>query len=306
MKILTQLARFCVFAFLISGLQLPVVVEAANSKSSQKSSEKKARSKRASQSQTKRAVKSSAAEAPSCSALKSSLFSKSSIEVRMVFGYKDARPARFVGDRHERLAFIEKLTSPCSGENQACGFYRSIEDADLLTKPVEIDGRVRAVKLYVVNSSVGSDDEENLSDPFQDWKSNHAETAFLDGLRSSDVVFYNGHSRFGGGPDFTSPKLARDGSVSVSAYKNNRQGLTKLVRALEEGRKPKSKDYAGLKVLGLYSCTSSQHFNRRIRSSSEAGLISSNALMYYSDALDQSVAALNTLLQNRCPKSLHF
>ena len=247
-----------------------------------------------------------ASESRSCSNLKSSLFDKPSVEIRMIFGYKDARPARFVGDRHERLAFIQKMTAPCKGEDQACGFFRSIEDADLLTKPLDIDGQIKVVRLYVVNSSVGSDDEENLKDPFQDWKSQHAETEFLEGLKKSDVVFYNGHSRFGGGPDFRSPKLAKDGTVSVSAYKNNRQGLTKLIRALEDGRKPKARDFASLKVLGLYSCTSSQHFNRRIRSSSEAGLISSNALMYYSDALDQSVTALNTLLQNRCPKSLQF
>ncbi|RYZ65943.1 MAG: hypothetical protein EOP05_19870 [Proteobacteria bacterium] len=244
------------------------------------------------------------AEAPSCSALKSALFSKSTIEIRMVFGYKDARPARFVGDRHERLAFIEKIMTPCEVGNQACGFTRSKEDADLFTKPVFIEGRPKTVRLMVVNSSVGSDDEENLSDPFQEWKSKHAQKTFLSGLREADVVFYNGHSRFGGGPDFGSPQLAKDGTIDASIYKSKKRGLTKLLNALEESQRPKSPRYAGLKVLGLYSCTSSQHFNNRIRSSSDAALISSNVLMYYSDALDQSLSAMSTLLREQCPKSL--
>lgn len=244
------------------------------------------------------------AEAPSCSALKSSLFSKSTIEIRMVFGYKDARPARFVGDRHERLAFIEKIMAPCDVGNQSCGFTRSKEDADLFTKPVFIEGRPKTVRLFVVNSSVGSDDEENLSDPFQEWKSKNAQKTFLTGLRDADVVFYNGHSRFGGGPDFTSPQLAKDGTIDARTYKAKKRGLTKLLSSLEEARRPKVPRYAGLKVLGLFSCTSSQHFNNRIRSSSDTALISSNVLMYYSDALDQSLSAMSSLLREQCPKAL--
>ena len=54
----------------------------------------------------------------------------------MVFGYKDSRPARFVGDRHERLALIQRLTSECSGSQQACGFERSPENSDLFIKSI--------------------------------------------------------------------------------------------------------------------------------------------------------------------------
>jgi hypothetical protein len=244
------------------------------------------------------------AEVRSCSTLQKALYSKPTLEIRMVFGYKDARPARFVGDRHERLAFIEHITAPCGADEQACGFIRSRENADLFTKTVTIADQLKTVRLMVVNSSVGTDDEENQSDPFQAWKSKYAQKTFLNGLKEADVVFYNGHSRFGGGPDFFSPDLASDGTVDASRYKNRRTGIKKLLTALEESKRPKSPPFSQLKVLGLFSCTSSQHFNNQIKKVSDAGLLSSAQLMYYSDALDQSLSAIDSVLNRQCPKSL--
>lgn len=241
-----------------------------------------------------------------CEALRGSLYSKPTIEIRMVFGYKDARPARFVGDRHERLAFISHITTACAGQGEPCGFARDTNDADLFTKTIWIGGREKSVRLLVVNSSVGSDDEENVKDPFQIWKSRYALRAFYSGFGEADVVFYNGHSRFGGGPDFRPPSLAPDGTVDPTPYQTWRPGLKKLVDSFDEVRRPKLPAYSGLKILGLFSCSSSQHFDRAIRNVSNAALIDSRVLMYYSDALSQSLSALGDLLDHRCPKSLNY
>jgi hypothetical protein len=160
--------------------------------------------------------------------------------------------------------------------------------------------------LVVVNSSVGTDDEENSRDPFQRWKSAHAQAVFLEGLKSADVVFYNGHSRFGGGPDFRSPLLARDGTVDAASYKSRKAGIGRMISSLEESKSAKAGSFARLKLLGLFSCESSRHFNSKIRRLSEAGLISSPQLMYYSDALAQSLAALDDVLAGKCPRGVTF
>lgn len=237
-----------------------------------------------------------------CSAMEKSLYKRDTLKVRMVFGYKDARPARFVGDRHERLAFIEKIATPCStsakNTNELCGFARSKDNADLFLKKVSVQKREHRILLWVVNSSVGTDDQENRDDPFQKWKSKYAEEAFTGGLRDADVVLYDGHSRFGGGPDFAPPVLGRDDIVDPAPYQTARPGLTKMTRALKNSKR--------LKMLGLFSCSSSQHFNDEIHSVSKAGVVSSKVLMYYSDALAQSLSALDDVLEGRCPRSISF
>lgn len=246
------------------------------------------------------------AESTSCSAMNAALASRPTLEIRMIFGYKDARPARFVGDRHERLAFIQRITSPCTGEKMACGFVRSAHDADLFTKPVTLAGHVRTARVFVVNSAVGTDDEENLGDPFQKWKSAHARLVFLDGLQNADVVLYDGHSRFGGGPDFRSPILAGDGTVDPDAYRTERAGLKRMIASLEESLAARADRFGRLKLLGLFSCSSSQLFNHQLRRVYQGGLIASQQLMYYSDALSLSLTALDDVLAGRCPRGVGF
>jgi hypothetical protein len=236
--------------------------------------------------------------APQCKAMETKLYSRETLKVRMIFGYKDARPARFVGDRHERLAFIEKITASCSPDELTCGFVRSRDNADLFMKKVNVKKREHRILLWVVNSSVGTDDQENRDDPFQKWKSKYAEEAFTSGLRDADVVLYDGHSRFGGGPDFTSPRLASDGTVDPSTYRSARPGLTKMISSLKRSHR--------LRMLGLFSCSSSQHFNDQIHDVSKAGVVSSKVLMYYSDALAQSISTLGDVLAGRCPKTISF
>ncbi len=246
------------------------------------------------------------AEAPSCRLMQEALYAKPTLDVRMVFGYKDARPARFVGDRHERAAFVDRILAPCRGEQMACGFSRDLADSDLFTKPIRVNGALKTVRLTVVNSSVATDDDENSRDPFQRWKSANAQSVFLDGLREADVVFYNGHSRFGGGPDFRPPVLARDGTVDAPSYKARSSGLKRMIASFDDSRATRAPDFAKLKILGLFSCESSKHFNTKIRRVSSAGLISSPQLMYYSDALVQSLSALDDILAARCPRNVTF
>lgn len=217
------------------------------------------------------------------------------VDIKVVFGYKDARPARFVADRYERMIFIQRLTQKCTGKNLACGFLRSAADADLLTKVIGgPDGKGRTIFLRAIPSSVGPDDEENKIDPFQKWRTRYANLAFLQGLTHADAVIYNGHSRGGGGPDFGPPRLGKDQDVDFGWYRKNEPGLVPIIRTLEGAP-------SQLKLLGLYSCASSKHFLDRVRKAKpDLGLITSPKLIYFSDALESSLESVSSLLAMKC------
>ena len=217
------------------------------------------------------------------------------LEFYVVFGYKDARPARLVGDRYEKAAFIESLTKACPRGFHACGFRRSSADPSLLIK--EIQGpemAMRRIHLRVIHSSVGPDDEINRQNPFQKWQSKHAELKFAEGLKTADAVFYYGHSRDGGGPDFEPPKLRADGHPHYWWYEHQKPGLKELVRNLKlDENRPK--------ILGLFSCVSTDLFEAEIsKAQPKLALITSSELLYYIHALKSMLGALSSLLGMSC------
>ena len=234
-----------------------------------------------------------------CKAAYADLYQKPVVNFWMVFGYKDTRPARFVGDRHERLAFVQSILARCTKGNFACGFTRDAKNADLFTRKIKSpSGKSVKVRLWVVNSSVGSDDQSNRENPFQKWQSEYANKSFLNAIENADVVFYNGHSRFGAGPDFSPPKLDDAGQTDSTYYENQKLGFSDILETL--GKRSSNEKKSGLKILGLFSCSSSQHFATEIKKFANVGLISSKSLIFYSDALANSEVALSSILQMRC------
>jgi hypothetical protein len=222
-------------------------------------------------------------------------YGKPQVDVKVVFGYKDARPARFVADRYERMIFIQRLTQKCTRKNFACGFLRSKTDADLLIRKLNgPDGKPRTVFLRAIPSSVGPDDDDNRTNPFQKWRTRYANLAFFQGLTNADAVIYNGHSRAGGGPDFSPPHLTRDLEVDYAWYRKAEPGFTPIITTLEGAP-------SRLKLLGLYSCASSRLFLERVRRAKpDLGLITSPKLIYFSDALESSIESISSLLAMKC------
>lgn len=237
-------------------------------------------------------------EDESCRQIYLGFYKNPQVDLKVVFGYKDARPARFVADRYERMIFIQRLTKPCKKKNLACGFKRSMSDADLLTRSITgPDGKSREIYLRAIQSSAGPDDVENRGNPFQKWRTRYANLAFLQGLTSADVVIYNGHSRAGGGPDFEPPRLAGNQDVDFSWYKENQPGFNPIIATFEGA--PSS-----LRLLGLYSCASSKHFLDRVRKvKPDLGLITSPRLIYFADALESSLESISSLLSMKCEGS---
>lgn len=241
-----------------------------------------------------------------CELAYENVFRRSVVNISVLFGYKDTRPARFVGDRHERLSFVQTILKPCLKNNQACGFERSPKNADLFFKKHKgVGAKPITIQLKVVNSSAGSDDQANKTDPFQEWQSTYARETFLSGIKDSDVVFYNGHSRFGGGPDFQPPQLNDKGEVDAPYYQSQKPGFMKTLDVIQVQSFTKGAVGGRMKIFGLFSCGSSQHFTDEIQQYSGVGLISSKKLIYYADALENSLIAMNSFLQMKCLKEFN-
>lgn len=231
---------------------------------------------------------------PECRAAYEKMYDEPELDLRVVFGYKDARPARFVADRYEHLNFVQKILARCEGEDRACGFVRSDLEADLFLREVPgPDGKPRMVRLRIVHASVGPDDAKNRKNPFQAWRSRYARETFVDSFAEADAVFYNGHSRAGGGPDFDPPLLTASGEVDFSRYRREQPGIRQVLESL--GKKP----HPGL--IGFFSCASDQLFVGRVsRVAPDVGLIASSELLYFSDAMESLTAAVSGLLEMRC------
>jgi hypothetical protein len=229
---------------------------------------------------------------PACREAYLSLYKNDSVDIRLVFGYKDARPARLVADRYERNAILERI--------EKLGFERDPSDDDLFTRSLQgPDGKQKQLLLHVSSSATGPDDEMNRKDPFQEWKTQDAELEYYEGLAHADVILYNGHSRAGGGPDFSPPKLRKDEHVDYTWYEKETPGLKRTIAALKAAR-------PGPRLLGLFSCISDKHFSKGILdANARTALLASEVLLYFSDSLDASVEALEDLVSMRCQPDFH-
>jgi hypothetical protein len=234
---------------------------------------------------------------PSCRQTYERFYARPGTEIRIIFGYKDTRPTAYVGDRYERLALVETLLGPCPENFHACGFQRDPDDAERFSRIVPgPDGLPRTLTVRVVQSSVGPDDRENRQDGFQDWQTRQATSAFYDALTGgADAVFYNGHSRDGGGPDFAPPRLVgEEGDVDYEWYAAHHPGLDRLLSELGASSQPP-------RLLGLFSCVSSGHFAKSILAlEKNTALITQRRLLYYADALRSLLGAVSALAGKWC------
>lgn len=233
---------------------------------------------------------------PSCRRFYDHLFAAKIVDIRIVFGYKDARPAPFVGDRYERIDLLMDLVKPCRDGRQDCGFERDLENSDLLFKKIKTDRRqIKKVQLRLIASSVSPDDRKNRLDPFQKWQSKVARENFFDGVQSSDIVFYNGHSRDGGGPDFEPPRLRKNDHVDYYWYRQHQKGKKELQQRI-------TKTLSKAKVIGLFSCQSEQLrpsgsiANRKL-------WLTNHKLIFYSEAIEEMKDHLSNLLNQACLKT---
>lgn len=231
---------------------------------------------------------------------KNASVSVKTVDVRVFFGYKDARPDRFVADRYEMAIFLQRVLGPCDSVREDCEFKQGDEGQQsksdsqdqVLYKLIKTAKGMVKINLQVFASSAGADDNENRKNPFQKWRSEYIKDQFVEALKKADVVFYNGHSRAGGGPDFSVPELTNSKSVHYVKYQSKKPGFLLLQTALKQS--PNSP----LRLIGLYSCKSDQLFRKKIEAARpKLKVIGSRQLIYFSDALNDSLDELSQILK---------
>lgn len=176
------------------------------------------------------------------------------IEIGIFFGFNDTKNSMTL-DTLEMQALSETLTSSCESHFYACGFniVQKTQNKIELYK-VLLDGQEVLIELY---SSSLSNNTQRAQHPSQPQWSHHVHNKFITELTQKDFVFYLGHSRKGGGPDFFYPKYTHSGRIDYSFYQRRQRGHNALFEGLKRAQQ--------LKLLAIISCDSKDHFSVRIK-----------------------------------------
>ncbi|MFV8248234.1 hypothetical protein [Bdellovibrio bacteriovorus] len=199
-------------------------------------------------------------------------------------------------------ALKDLLTSSCGGKARFCGFRKDPQNSSLFTREVTIHGKKVLARVEIRFSSASEILSDNLGKyrDTQAQRSRYAEDFFSRSLREADAVFYFGHARNGGGPDFYPPVfLPGTNKLNYSGYyKAKRPGFNKMLNALGSSRQAP--------VIGLMACASRDHFLRRTRAvAPNSGVISSMDVLNVDYVYTAMIGAVDALLRGQCQKSFY-
>jgi hypothetical protein len=183
------------------------------------------------------------------------LYKDGTANVDIFLGYGDAggNPP-YNWNSVERAYLIQKLYVACgAGRPEPCGFKADPKNADRLSKTLP-DGKKVVVNVH--NSAHGIRDDLNRNHPDQQKITNRMNEKFKKALRENEAVFYIGHSRDGGGPDFGPPRLLANGHTDYAWYRKNRPGLKMIQESMSKSHP---------ELYGSFSCDSLNHFSNPIR-----------------------------------------
>jgi hypothetical protein len=177
------------------------------------------------------------------------------IKIQISLGYYDG--FEFAEDYYQYPSLKSQFTKPCENSNTTiCGFQITSDTPLVMQKSiVGPDRHSHNVILSIDSSSYSDTDSQNKTEfaKQQTQKSDEARQQFIDGFGEADIMFYVGHSRDGGGPDFFPPVLTSTGHVNYPLYLKNQAGVHDMNEGLDQAaHQPK--------VIGLFSCQSSDHF----------------------------------------------
>lgn len=257
---------------------------------------------------TDRADRLSSAQRASCLNRYNKMTSDGVIDIRILMGYFDwtmGKPVNKDGTNYGLSPSIDPgayqavskiLTGRCPGDAEFCGFNQ--ESAYRFTKRVNIQGRsvLARVEMYYASVSEYLNSNKGQYSAEQQQRSAAALAQFTSALKNADVVFYFGHSRNGGGPDFN-PPIFIPGTNKVNYggyYKANRPGLKRMIAALSAGPRQPA-------ILGLMSCDSRDHFLSSIRRvAPRTGVISSLNVLQVDGVYTAMIGAADAVLRGQC------
>jgi len=168
--------------------------------------------------------------------------------ISIFFGYLDQTPSDIVLDGQKSDELISTLTFPCLDEkSKLCGFIEKQQNPTKLQKDNLI--------ITIYSSSISSSNQYNLQSNEQKIKSLLTMQAFIQALQIEQFVIYAGHSRFGGGPDFSIPHLNKNEDIDKDYYQSKTPGLNLILNSIKNSK---------LLKLALLSCDSKNHFETQI------------------------------------------
>lgn len=247
----------------------------------------------------------------SCTQFYSRFQASRSLRIQVSFGYADdSSGTPYVFEKkslgyHAAVdgayadAFRRSLLAPCLGSLQACEFREESPGRFIKTVAAPPNGAPLHVEVLLDHSALTPLHKLNTGTRREEQrrKSAAARAAYLGALRSSDVILYIGHSRNGGGPDFSPPLLRKDGRVDYRGYyMKKRPGLSLMLQALRDRPEPPP-------LLGLYSCYSELQFGKRLSEASPGtGFILSgtDGTMELDNNSNAAFATIDSLLRFQC------
>lgn len=243
------------------------------------------------------------------------LLSDGILDVRIAIGYFDwtvGYPLELNGQNYglspsmdlgAYSALKSFLLSPCYGKTKFCGFIQDQKNSYRFFRDVTIQGNQykARVEVHFASASEYLSLNTGKNSPKQKERTLFMEKYFAEALSQADAVFYFGHSRTGGGPDFA-PPIFVSGKNKVNYtgyYQVYKPGLKKLISALNASN-------TKAPVIGLMSCDSRDHFLKPVRSiAPESGIITSLAVTEVDHVYTAMIGAVDALLRGQCQGSFY-
>lgn len=197
----------------------------------------------------------------------------------------------------------DQFRNNCRGDLNLCNFNEvaANKGKSVFEKYINIHGRRTLVRITLTHASASSSFAKNKGPlaGLQKQLTAQSDENFFGGLKTADVVFYNGHSRNGGGPDFNPPILNSLGKVDYDGYyEPKRIGILRTLKSIKENP---NKDV----LLGMFSCYAEMHFYKAFMNNNpRQKMILSSATIDYFDSLKASVGYLEGILRGSCGQEL--
>lgn len=252
-----------------------------------------------------------------CEKLYAPIAARGVIDIRLALGYFDdsiGKEVIFNGENYGLspsldpdlfYAFAQVATRPCMSPSRTlCGFAMKGALTDgkvILEKRVRIEGTTALARITLTHSSASSNFAANQSRLLnrQHQLTALSEQNFFDGVQNADFVYYVGHSRNGGGPDFTPPILNDELKPDYDGfYKIKQPGFNRLMARLRSRAD-------GGPVVGLFSCFSYLHFYKDLMTqNAQRKVILSTSDINYFDAMNAALGHIEGVLEGRCGDDL--
>jgi hypothetical protein len=169
---------------------------------------------------------------------------------------------------------------------------------------MDIQGRSVEVRMTLTYASASPFYKRNKTElrSKQERFSRSSEENFFGGIRSADWVFYMGHARNGGGPDFRPPRLTSAGKPDYYGYyRKSFPGLSRMTQEL------KATSNKGV-LVGLFACDAKLHFHRRLSAGNKNQkmilTLGGEGMLHYLDTLMVSLGYIEGLLRGSCGSQL--